>query len=45
MASRHTPAVPAPPQVATHVSCSVPPNVPSRPVGRPPTPALTASAA
>ncbi len=31
MASRHTPTVPAPPQVATTVFRSAPPNVPSRP--------------
>ena len=31
MASRHTPAVPVPPQVATTVFRSAPPNVPSRP--------------
>ena len=31
MASRHTPVVPAPPQLATKVCCSAPPKVPSRP--------------
>ena len=44
MASRHTPAAPAPPQVATKVFCSALPKVPSRPADAP-SPALTASAA
>ena len=44
MASRHTPVSPAPPQVATNVLRSAPPNVPSRPADWP-SRELTASAA